>query len=575
MTTSTVKFSNFATTTLVGTYGTGDTALTVSSAAAFPIVSGGTSWFYAVIADSLSAPTKREIVKVTNVAGSIFTVTRAQDGTTAQTWATGSYIELRAVNKALQDLYDEAVSTATSGVSSLTSTTDITITADSDNNGTGSVIVKSGPDTVLEVKNNGELVANPGYANIKHFGGDPTGASDTVAAFNAAIAAGYTSIYFPKGTYKFLSGVSVTNQNLTIFGDGNQNTTLFTSGAFGFDLINFTGRYQKLTTDVLIVRDICLETRCASGSPQGSAIYGIINYPVAVNWPQPISSVLIDNVSITIGVDSAAWEKGIELDTCHMAKISNVFVMGFMPIGAGGARSTICLDIYSRFPTNNNGKATDINILNCVLHQGAVGVQINHTGVPDTMYVEGVHVNGCTILNCTKGILLGDSSVGGYPALDGLPGWFFAGNHITATDVAIDIQTVSQFLIDSNLIYATGGTTFSGIKVTTAATSGLQMDGLISNNTIINPASYSSNTYGVNFISADASPGTASIRVSNNSFEGFTTAVIGDSTILGVTVTPDNRVLSGGIYSLPFAGNVAGGFSGNVSKAPRAPEGTG
>ena len=136
-----IKFKNFATTTLTGTYGTGDTALTVANAALFPIVSGGTTWFYAVITDSLTAPTKREIVKVTNVSGSILTVTRAQDNTTAQTWANGSYIELRLVAKAMEDLISETATDAR------TSTTDYTTTADSDANGSGSHLRKIGSTT--------------------------------------------------------------------------------------------------------------------------------------------------------------------------------------------------------------------------------------------------------------------------------------------------------------------------------------------------------------------------------------------------------------------------------------------
>lgn len=572
MTTSTVQFSNFASTTLVGTYGIGDTALTVSSAASFPTVSVGSNWFYAVITDSLTAPTKREIVKVTNVSGSIFTVTRAQDGSSAQTWANGSYIELRVVNKALQDLFDEAVTDATSTLTSLTSATDINITVDNDNNGSGSFNVLSGPDTVLQVTNSGELIASPGYANIKDFGGDATGASDNAAAFTAAVAAGYKSIYFPRGTYKFLSGVSTTNQSLHIFGDGPQASVLKCSNAnspfTGFTFLTFTGTYDQFDSDQLIVEKVSIQTDCASGTAQGSAIKAIMN-ATSTTWKEPFSSVIIDKVEIGALVDSACFAKGIELDTCQMVKITDTFINGFMTIGAGGARSGIGIELYSRWTTNNNVKGTDINIENCVIYQCTDGVRVNHNASSSSNFVEGVHIDACTILNCNNGVKIGDTSTAG---ADGLPGWFIQGNHITATDNAIDIQTMSQFIIENNLIYATGGTTFAGVKVVSAVTAGLQMNGLISDNTIMMPGSYTGNTYGIKFEGADATPGTLSIRVSNNAFENFTYAIITDANTTGVHITPDNRVISGGTYSIAGSNNIASGFNQDVGigRTPQA-----
>lgn len=642
MTTTTVQFSNFASTTLVGTYGTGDTALTVTSAASFPIVSGGTNWFYAVITDSLTAPTKREIVKVTNVSGSIFTVVRAQDSSSAQTWANGSYIELRVVNKALQDLFDEAVSDATSTVSSLTSTGDINITFDSDNNGAGTFNVLSGADTVLQVTNTGELIASPGYANIKDFGGDATGASDNSAAFNAAIAAGYTAVYFPKGTYRFTTGISTTNQNLRIFGDGPQISVLKITGAASFTFLTFTGRYRQFVTNQLIVDNVSIQNAADSGTPAGSAIKAVMNAtyvlkaditgaiavgntivgatsgasgvvldydatdgwieldagmtgtwddnvggsgngetinisgsPVATvedgagaathYWKQPYSSVIIDKVEIGNLVHDACFIKGIELDTCQMAKISNCNISGFMSQRyPNGTREAIGIDIYSRYNTNMFVKGTDINITETVIYQADVGIQVNNNATATSNYTEGVHINGCTILNCFTGVKIGDS---GTAPTDGLPGWFIEGSHITAADIGIDFHLASQGIIENNLIYGIGGTTFSAIKIVgpiTSTPSPLEADLVISDNTLIKAATYSGNSYGVKFEGGDATPGNISCRVSNNSFQAFTYAVITDANTTGVRISPDNQILSGGTYSIAGSNNIASGFSQDV-----------
>lgn len=212
-----IKFKNFATTTLVGTYGTGDTALTVSNVSLFPVVSGGTTWFYAVLTDSLTAPTKREIVKVTSISGSVLTVTRAQDNTTAQTWANGSYIELRVVAKALEDLISETTTDAR------TSTTDYTTTADSDANGSGSHIRKIGSTTYETLSTTladfNVPISQPREISVREYGavGDyvpstGAGTDDTTAiqnALNAAYTAGGGIVTLENKIYKLGSALTI------------------------------------------------------------------------------------------------------------------------------------------------------------------------------------------------------------------------------------------------------------------------------------------------------------------------------------------------------------------------------
>ena len=370
----------------------------------------------------------------------------------------------------------------------------------------------------------------------------------------AAIAAGHTSIYFPRGEYKFLSGISTTNQNLTLFGDGHQTSILFTEGATGFDLISFTGQYLETRTDALVVRDLNLQTRCNSSTAQGSAIYAVINYPTASSDTQPNTGVVIDNVAITVGHDNASWEKGIELDTCQMSKISNVFITGWMP--SAGWACLAAMDIYSRYTTNNNAKATDISITNCVIWQSQVGIRVNKHPTSTYMNCEGIHVNGCTILNCLIGVQIGDDTS---ISADALPGWFITGNHISAAQRAIDIQTVSQFLISDNLIYSTGeaGTfTFFGTYIISPQNTGYEANGAIYDNTYVNTGTYSGNTYGLYFEGSDAAPGNSSVRVSNNSFQSFDYVITTDANTTLVTVEPNNRVILGGVNSIAGTSNL-------------------
>lgn len=74
------KFTNNATTTLSGALTSGATSLTVASAATFPAAGD-----FTIIIDS-------EIMLVTGVAGTTFTVTRAQEGTSAAAHASGATV---------------------------------------------------------------------------------------------------------------------------------------------------------------------------------------------------------------------------------------------------------------------------------------------------------------------------------------------------------------------------------------------------------------------------------------------------------------------------------------------------
>lgn len=92
-----ILFKNNATTTLSGSINNTQTSITVASAASFPVIAG-TDYFYATMYEvSGSTEINVEIVKVTATTGATWTITRAQDGTTARSRAgiTPVYIELR------------------------------------------------------------------------------------------------------------------------------------------------------------------------------------------------------------------------------------------------------------------------------------------------------------------------------------------------------------------------------------------------------------------------------------------------------------------------------------------------
>ena len=103
-----VVFANNAATTLAAAItSTSATTITVTSSSSFPSLSGS-EYFYATIDDG----TNKEIVKVTGVSSETWTVVRAQDGTSARTFANGVDVELRNNAAMLSDIKSFSAFTA-------------------------------------------------------------------------------------------------------------------------------------------------------------------------------------------------------------------------------------------------------------------------------------------------------------------------------------------------------------------------------------------------------------------------------------------------------------------------------
>jgi hypothetical protein len=94
-------FANNANTTLNGGITAVATSMVVTSATGFPAPTGS-QYFYCTLADA-ATQTTIEIVKVTAVSGTTFTIVRGQDGTTGTAFAAGDVVSLRLVRASLND----------------------------------------------------------------------------------------------------------------------------------------------------------------------------------------------------------------------------------------------------------------------------------------------------------------------------------------------------------------------------------------------------------------------------------------------------------------------------------------
>jgi hypothetical protein len=107
-------FANNCNTTLSSSLTNVATTMSVTSATGFPSPTGS-QYFYCTLADA-ATQTTIEIVKVTAVSGTTFTIVRGQDGTSGTAFALGDVVSLRLVRASLNDFpkLDEA-NTFTSG----------------------------------------------------------------------------------------------------------------------------------------------------------------------------------------------------------------------------------------------------------------------------------------------------------------------------------------------------------------------------------------------------------------------------------------------------------------------------
>jgi hypothetical protein len=186
-----IKLANNASGTLATAVSASDTgfALTTGDGAEFPTLSAG-DYFYATITSSGGT---QEIVKATARSGDSLTVVRAQESTTAQSFAAGSRFELRVTAASVEDRVSQY---AEFGVYTPA--------------GVGAV-----PTTVQDKMR--ETVS------VKDFGAVGDGVADDTAAVQAAVSATNTSgqwLNWNKGTYRITSALAFTLTKMQWMSEG-------------------------------------------------------------------------------------------------------------------------------------------------------------------------------------------------------------------------------------------------------------------------------------------------------------------------------------------------------------------
>jgi hypothetical protein len=283
-----VKVANNATSTIVGAVSSSDVGITVTAGtgALFPALGAG-DYFYATL---VSAGGTREIVKVTARATDAMTIVRGQEGTTAQSFAAGSRLELRVTAASITDMiaeHDQASEITFVPTGGIAATNVQSAIAELDSEAaksaalaasggaaligfapTGGIAATNVQSAVMEVVT--DLAASGGanlvgflssgtgatartvqsklrdVVSVKDFGAVGDGITDDSAAFIAAIQSlksrvavftrngdGQAELYVPEGAYRINQSGVLSNINATtrggykMRGAGRNNTVIW------------------------------------------------------------------------------------------------------------------------------------------------------------------------------------------------------------------------------------------------------------------------------------------------------------------------------------------------------------
>ena len=229
-----IKLANNATSTIATAINASDVGVVLATGdgAKFPALAAG-EYFYITFE---STGGTYEIAKATARAGDSLTIVRAQEGTTAQSFAAGSRVELRVTAASINDLIDEhdqasEISFVPTGTISATNVQAAIAEVSGD---VTAFSASSGSSLVGHIASGSGATARTVQAklrdtvSVKDFGAVGDGVTDDTTAIQAAVTAGNT-VLFPAGNYRVTSQILCTSGNWLV-GEGASETFISAVG---------------------------------------------------------------------------------------------------------------------------------------------------------------------------------------------------------------------------------------------------------------------------------------------------------------------------------------------------------
>lgn len=315
-----VILKNNAVSTITTAISASDVGLAVAAGtgALFPVL-GVSDYFYATL---VSAGGTYEVIKVTARVGDTMTIVRAQEGTTAQSFASGSRIEVRVTAASIQDMLDyhdqaSEISFAPTGSVSASNVQDAIAEVDSEAAKVSTLTAGSGSAGIGFTAIGGSAVVRTVQAklreavSVKDFGAVGDGSADDTAAINAAIAAvsgqNTAYVYFPEGLYKVTSSINVNRNQISLVGAG-MSATVIRCHADGVNVFDVRRTAPDPISNV-VISDMQIDIGGGVSTTTGAGIY----LERAVN-------TIIDNVSL------GSHQNSLQIMGCFNVLASNIII---------------------------------------------------------------------------------------------------------------------------------------------------------------------------------------------------------------------------------------------------------
>lgn len=418
-----------------------------------------------------------------------------------------------------------------------------------------------------------------GYVNVRSFGATGDGTTDdttaVLAAISSAASSGRRRIYFPAGTYRLTSALTISG-DMFLFGDGRDASILKVDHSGNG--INYSGNIATRDTDCLTIEHLALKS---NNSSAGAALYGawtITGSGAIVAQPTHV----IQHVAIGSASSAAAFTYGINFWGSQHGVINDVSVYGYesgttasgsygILLNGGnssGAWTTSTAYSVNTVVTQSNltyrcliahtsgtfatdlaaGKwvyinTTDCKIRDCTIHYCETGIYC--------LDCEGIHIQQNTILSCLDGIVFDTTQTIGKPYAD------ITGNHMNVGRYGVRMREMTQFIVADNLIYGDqntplSGTSFIGVYVDSGSMgSGVETQSIVRDNIVLMVAEtgggYSTANYG--YAVYGGSGTVESVLFKGNKSQGCDTLIYLDSSSTKVVVLDDNIGTDGATWS--------------------------
>lgn len=358
--------------------------------------------------------------------------------------------------------------------------------------------------------------------DVKDFGADPTGVSDSTVAFQNAISAsgaygGYGAVYVPNGTYKLSALVLDGVLGLTLKGENGGNvgnlSPSATGGASALNFTNTTGDSLSFTAPSYNAAAILLEDIAIFANTTGYALSFLANGATG----KQVSQIYLNRVLVTnAGGASPTTGNGIRFASTYLVSAKNLFVVKTGTLYTVGQGVTIDMGALTSFlggefnftdctlmnwqtglsagntsttPSANENYA-NVNLLNCELNSNGTGAQFLYGvkgAVVSGTYIEGCLQNGVLVANQAKNVTIEKC--------------FFNNGTASSGDIVCGVNSGSSYPQFYNV--AIRDSIFIAVKIAAIATAGAGTFNALQNTLVVENCSFTLGTAGAKGISSN------------------------------------------------------------------------